>query len=393
MLLHIQKNIQKNFKKVLLVVFCLMAFASPFVARAASLSISPAAGSYEVGDTVVVKVVASSSTPFNAVSGVVSIPSSVFSISSVSKAASVLNFWVTEPSMSKSSGTVKFEGVTLGGFTGTSGTVATISLKAVKEGTGAISFKSGQVLANDGQGTDITGPLSGATFTIKPATVKPQPTPVETKPEPEPVKEEPQPAPTLNAPEIMLGTKYGAQAILGTSDYPKAQALISFTAEDGAKVLILGNSDTQGEFNVVVPNSLKRGTYQVTAIMVKEDKSNSEASNTITIVIGNFWSDVGIEIWSLILVLVLLIIYLALRARSHFKDKGMLVVADSKKKEDYSKEENVIHKSFDALRSDVVDRSKGIINEVERTNIEELKKDIDSTEKVISKEIKDIESK
>ena len=52
--------------------------------------------------------------------------------------------------------------------------------------------------------------------------------------------------------------------------------------------------------------------------------------------------------------------------------------------------EETIRKSFKALQDDVTDRSRGIINPVERANIEELKKDINSTEALLEKEIKSI---
>ena len=186
----------------------------------------------------------------------------------------------------------------------------------------------------------------------------------------------------------MLGTKYGAEAIIGTSQYPQAQTLITFVAADGVKVFILGTADADGGFNILVPNSLKRGSYTVTAVMIKEDKTNSQNSNTIIIQVGSIISDIGWETWLFILLLIITVIYLILRINFHFKKNDKI---NKNTKNELHEAEDVIHKSFDALRNDVTDRAEGIVSSVERTNIEELKKDIDSTEKVINKEIKNIE--
>ncbi|MFZ2150167.1 MAG: cohesin domain-containing protein [Minisyncoccia bacterium] len=376
----------KIFSKIIL--FSFLVF-SPLSSYAATLSVSPATGNYEVGNKVVVKILAASNTPFNAVSGLLSFPSSLFAVESVSKTNSILDFWVTPPTASKTAGTVKFEGVAMNGFHGSVGTVVTVNLRAIKAGSAKLSFQSGQILANDGQGTDITGNLNGATYSIKQASVKPG-VPVVPEPEEEIVPEVVQPEPSLKAPEIMLGTKYGAPAIIGTSDYGKTQTLVTFVARDGAKIFITGISDTEGSFNIIIPSSLKRNVYTVTAVMVKEDKTNSDESNEISVKIGGIFSDIGPEVWGLIILLILAILYLLLRIYFHLKKDG-----ESRKvnptREELRQAEDTVRKSFKALRDDVDDRAKGIINSVERANIEELKKDIDSTEKVIDKEIKEIE--
>ncbi|MDP2593246.1 MAG: cohesin domain-containing protein [bacterium] len=377
-------------------IFSFLVF-SPLLSYAATLSVSPATGSYEVGNKVVVKVLAASNVSFNAVSGLLSFPSSLFAVESVSKTNSILNFWVTPPTASKTLGTVKFEGVAMNGFHGSVGTVVTVNLRAIKAGSAKLSFQSGQILANDGQGTDITGNLNGATYSIKEASVKPS-VPVVPEPEEEVVPEVVQPAPSLKAPEIMLGSKYGASAIVGTSEHDKAQVLITFVAEDGAKVFITGASDDEGGFIVLIPNSLKQGKYEVTAVMIKADKANTETSNVIKINVGNIFTDISKEVWGLIALLILLILYLLIRIYFHLrrdKDKDKNIDQEKNKKGmlnyQLEKAEEDVHKSFKALEADVSDRARGIVNPVERDNIEALKKDIESTEQVIIKEIKDLE--
>ncbi len=136
MLLSFQK---KNTKIIATLIFILLFTVLPWSAFAANLILSPATGNYEVGDRVAIKVSVSSDKPFNAVSGVLSFPA-VFSVDSVSKIGSVLDFWVTEPIISRTNNTIKFEGLALGGFNGASGTVLVVNLKAVKAGSGTFSY-------------------------------------------------------------------------------------------------------------------------------------------------------------------------------------------------------------------------------------------------------------
>ncbi|KKR29116.1 MAG: hypothetical protein UT61_C0036G0007 [Candidatus Woesebacteria bacterium GW2011_GWA1_39_8] len=228
--------------KIYKIIFSLLLFGvAPLLASAATLSVSPTSGTFEVGDQVTVKIVVSSGTPINAISGTVSFPTSLFTVESISKAGSILNFWISEPNFSAGAGTLQFEGVTLGGFQGGTGTVVTAILRAVKVGSGTVAFKSGQVLANDGQGTDVTSGLGEATFSVeaKKETSKPSlPKQIET--------EAPQPPPTLKSPEIALAKKFGEQAISGVSDYPQSQVLLTFIAENGVKIFIMGTTDENG---------------------------------------------------------------------------------------------------------------------------------------------------
>lgn len=367
-------------------------FLFPFGAQAASLILSPASGSYHVGDRVAVKVSVSSDTPFNAVSGVLSFPGDVLSVESVSKIGSALDFWVTEPIVSRSSNTIKFEGVALGGFSGTTGNVLVVNLKAIKDGVGKFNFQSGQILANDGQGTDITGAFGGATFTVLPAEIKEVP---KVNPKPE-IKEEPvpenqevkQPKPSLQAPEIVFSSKYGNQSILGTSEYPSAQVLVTFLASDGGKVFIIGNSDKEGSFNLLIPKSLKHGTYNVSAVMIKSDKTNSENSNILIVTIGSIWEDVSVEVWSVIGMLIATVLYLFLRIYLHLKrDKNK----NKDLRKDVKKMESVVHKSMDMLKEEVMEYDDKKTTLAEHKRLTSIKRDIDTAEKVIEKEFEDIE--
>lgn len=140
----------------------------PLSAKAATLFISPASGTYKPSDTFSVNVYAGSSDQaMNAASGVLSFSKDTLEVVSVSKAGSIFSLWIQEPSFSNSAGTVNFEGIVLNpGFTGGSGKILTVSFKAKASGSGNMSLSSGSILANDGLGTNILSGLGSARFTI-----------------------------------------------------------------------------------------------------------------------------------------------------------------------------------------------------------------------------------
>lgn len=364
-------------------IFAGMFALRPAVAEAAaSISLSPASGTYHVGETITVFATVAGSVPLNAISGSILFPPDQFSIVSVSKSSSILNFWVTEPAFSAGSGVVRFEGVVLGGFSGQSGTVVAINVRPLKEGTASARFQNAQVLANDGQGTDITGPTAGATYTIIPPAPKSQPpTPVE---QPQPT-ETSQPAPTLAAPHIMLGNKYGSMSINGTSDYPTSQVLITFIGPDGSKIFLIDQTNEGGEFSVLVPKTLKYGRYTVTAVIIKSDKTSTQPSNTLRIQVGTIFSDLAWWDWLAIILLLLAIIYLVARLYFHFGRKATNVerrIYDAERTTD---------KVFDKLHAEVRNIEKNRLNTADKRAVSDLEKDLDAAERTIDKKIEDID--
>ena len=152
-------------------IFLFFAFllSAPIYAEAATLYFSPSSGTYKVGGTISVSVLVSSTDKaMNAVSTKVSFPSDKFSVSSISKTNSVINFWVQEPSYSNSDGSVSLEGVVLNpGYIGSSGKIATITFKVKDSGSAKLSLSSSSVLANDGVGTDILSSIGSASFVLE----------------------------------------------------------------------------------------------------------------------------------------------------------------------------------------------------------------------------------
>ncbi|KKS76988.1 MAG: hypothetical protein UV64_C0032G0006 [Parcubacteria group bacterium GW2011_GWC1_43_11b] len=140
----------------------------PTSVHAATLFFSPSSGEYAVGKTLSVSLyISSADQAMNAASGVISFPSDKLEVSSLSKTGSIFSLWVQEPSFSNSAGTINFEGIVLNpGFTGSSGKAITITFKAKAAGNALLSFSSGSVLANDGQGTNILSGSGNARFDL-----------------------------------------------------------------------------------------------------------------------------------------------------------------------------------------------------------------------------------
>src|SRR3989344_2914171 len=162
-----QKIMVEIYKIILL--FFLIVFA-PFFVNAANLGLSPSTVSRTVGSTFSVSVyVSSADKAMNAASGVISFPTDKLGVVSVSKTNSVMNLWVQEPTFSNTRGTVNFEGIALNpGYTGSQGTIITITFRTKSAGQANIKFSSGSVLANDGVGTNILIGFSNANITIQP---------------------------------------------------------------------------------------------------------------------------------------------------------------------------------------------------------------------------------
>jgi len=155
----------------------LAAFA-PTSGFAASLLFSPTSGSHAVGHSFTVAIQASSADKaMNAAQGTVSFPIDKLQVVGLSTADSIVNLWVQQPSYSNHDGVINFEGVvTNPGFQGAAGTILEVTFMARAPGSVALSFSSGDVLANDGKGTNITDGLGSATFTVIPQPPTPAPT-------------------------------------------------------------------------------------------------------------------------------------------------------------------------------------------------------------------------
>jgi len=145
-------------------------------AQSASLYLSPSTGTYEVGSNFSVKVkVNSGGQAINAAEATLIFNPAEISVVDISETSSIFSLWTQEPTFSNSTGNIFFSGGTPATFTGTSGTLVTITFKAKIAGSTQINFSSGSVLAADGKGTNILGNIIGGMYTLKPKYILPSP--------------------------------------------------------------------------------------------------------------------------------------------------------------------------------------------------------------------------
>ncbi len=179
-------------KKFLIFIF-LFLVVIPFIvnAQSASLFFLPSSGSYSPGQTftVYVKVNSGGSPGINAADGVIKFDPSKISVIGLSNQSSIFNLWTTQPTFSNSKGQITFSGGTPQAYSGNSGTIFSITFKALNSGTAKIYFESGSVLAADGKGTNVLLTKGTANFSIKASSYTPsipKPTPYYHKPSPTP---------------------------------------------------------------------------------------------------------------------------------------------------------------------------------------------------------------
>jgi len=169
-------------------VLCLLFSVSlvmPAEAGSASLYLSPSSGTHNVGSTFSVAVkVNSGGVAINTAGGTINFNSAQLNVVSVSKSGSIFTIWAEELSFSNSAGNITFGGGSPKAFTGTAGTIFTITFRAKTEGSASVSFASGLVIAADGQATNILSDMKGGTYTLKTAESLPPAEETPTQPSP-----------------------------------------------------------------------------------------------------------------------------------------------------------------------------------------------------------------
>ncbi|MFH1430062.1 MAG: cohesin domain-containing protein [Candidatus Uhrbacteria bacterium] len=152
----------------IIIAAALGAFLLPYSALAATVHLAPSAPTIAIGGTSTVRVrVASTEQAMNAIDTAIAFPSDFLEVTNVSRAGSIVDFWVHDPSFSNTNGTARLEGIVLTpGFTGSSGHILSITFRAKRVGSAPITITSAAVLANDGLGTNILTGSSGTTIRI-----------------------------------------------------------------------------------------------------------------------------------------------------------------------------------------------------------------------------------
>jgi hypothetical protein len=142
---------------------------------AASLTFSPNTGVYTAGEVFTTRVVVNTAgTAINAAEATISFNPRELSVVNVQK-GNTFTLWAVEPSYSNTAGTITFGGGSPQGYTGSAGTVLTITWRSKAAGTARITFANGSVLAADGRGTNVLQNMNGGSYTIATAAVQPEP--------------------------------------------------------------------------------------------------------------------------------------------------------------------------------------------------------------------------
>lgn len=143
------------------------------VAQAATLNVSPANITTTVGKIFTVRVfVDTQGQSINAVDGQLTFSNNLVNLVGISKTG-IMNLWAQDPTYSNSTGAAAFQGVSLNGYSGSAGTIVTLSFQAKAQGTAiiAVTQDSSSVLLDDGNGTNVLSGTNGASITINAAAV------------------------------------------------------------------------------------------------------------------------------------------------------------------------------------------------------------------------------
>jgi hypothetical protein len=151
-----------------LTIAALLLVIAPTIGHAggAGLAVSPGLVKTNAGQSFSVTIQVNANEAINAASGTVSFPDNILSATSISQGGSIFTLWTVSPTVAGN--TIPFGGgLASPGFSG-SGKLFTINFKAKGNGSGTISISGGQVLANDGHGTNVYTGASSSSITVAP---------------------------------------------------------------------------------------------------------------------------------------------------------------------------------------------------------------------------------
>ena len=135
-----------------------------------------------VGETAEIDVFVVMLTSINALGATVMFPPETLEIVGISKEKSFLDLWTEETSIKEDAGEVHFSGGTFrpGGLAGT-GTMLTLTVKALRPGEAKISFGEAEIYSHDGKGLVVDRELRTMSIAIAPKDTG-STAPAETKP-------------------------------------------------------------------------------------------------------------------------------------------------------------------------------------------------------------------
>ncbi len=383
-------------KKLLIIfVFLLTPF---FVGAQATMSVSPTAGSYEVGEMFSTLVnLNSGGQSINAGMAQINFDNTRLEVVSLGYSQSIFSLWTENPTFSNVAGSINFGGgVPNPGFSGASGGILRVTFRAKATGQAPVNFMSGSVLANDGQGSNILDSMRGSLFTITPATTVPKV------------------GSSIVSELVVVDTPLSAPVITGWPE--KLEAGDNITIEGLghplSKISIVfqkGNSDLvyeytfsgpDGKFKFTNPQKVESGYYRIWAKSVADDTgTESGLSNPVTVeVVSSQFIRLGGVVLNYASIIVTLLALLAFIIMLMAIVWWKYVHMKKARGREIAEAEHILHKSFDSLKEGLsqyvsylvgAKTASGIIKRQVKTK-KDLKEQLDDIEEVIDKEIKDI---
>ncbi len=363
-------------KTIILISTAILFFSLVSFAQAASLFFFPESESFEVGDTFSVELaINTDGISINSARAVIYFQLNKLEVLSISKEDSIFVLWPEEPIFSNSSGEISFSGgLPHPGFTGI-GNIIIINFKAKQEGTAVLVLDQGQVLADDGMGTNILAFVKGANYSIEKAAL-------------------------IESPQIVIHPETyisGEETLyIGGTSLPEVEIVVSLE-KDGKEIKTWQTtSNSQGEWSLLINELIKSGTYYLLA-QAKDERgvaSNPSESYKIEILLsGLSLGPIIVSFRNLVLFLTLILILVVIIA-IYFVWKSRQTKKILQKEIKEAKES--LHRGIGILREEIEDRvqlmdSKPGFNPKEEETCQELKKTLMTIEKSVSKEIQDIE--
>jgi hypothetical protein len=159
-----------NKKYTIIIGILILAFAAPGIIRAATLNITADKNVTSIGEPIRVDIsLDTKGESVNTVQSSILVPPDHFQIAAVNDGASIVSFWITQPTAS-SSGEIDLAGVIPGGYNGPSGSLVSLVLTPLAAGTGNITIATATVLANDGNGTALPIALASTDILVQSST-------------------------------------------------------------------------------------------------------------------------------------------------------------------------------------------------------------------------------
>lgn len=260
---------------------------TPALAAAAegALFISPARGTYTIGEVfeVVVRADTDGADANAAEADIAFNPAALF-VERVDTDGSVLSLWPTPPVYSNSAGTVRFSGTASGFFNAADAPLVKIMFRAKNNLPGDVHMDSGALLLNDARATNIIASMRSALYTVQPVQSTPAPDPVPVEPEPTPIETPEVKGAAIQVPSISGYDDHvspGERIVLQGSGKPNSEVLIYLQYEDDAPRESAVLTTSAGSFTYVAPDLAEVGMYRAWAEV--HDGDERYASDTVVI--------------------------------------------------------------------------------------------------------------